>query len=181
MTNFGSLLGAFVAGCAVTWSSTLFTQVSRPQATEAHRRSQHVQTPPAAIRPEPTPNPTPFMRPATSAEITAHQTALEAVRSSRAKPDGTAECDFPPSLKPNRQVSAPLTDAFGLSLNLESVMRPWSKGAPATVSFGPRAAIELAREPSSSDFLTYYAHLGQPFVIRGCAACCGWAHEACTC
>lgn len=165
MSSFGVIVGAFVAGCAVMWSSSAFLSLPHDHANAMPTPEQRRATPPVPVRPESTPLATPFARPTVTAEIRAHQAAIAAVRTARLAA-GSTECDTPPSLLPSREYSVPLTDAFGQSLNLESVSRPWAKGAPASVSFGPRAAAELQREPSTLDFLQYYVHLGQPFIVR---------------
>jgi hypothetical protein len=159
--NIGSLVGAFVAGCAVMWSSQRWSPaIPAPVPLTPPSRAP-------APRPSSTPKPTLYERPPVSAEISLLTAANEALRATRIAAGG-ATCDFPPSHVPDRSASSalPLTDAFGTTLNLESVSRPWAADAPAEPSFGPTRVIELPAAPTSQVFIRDYVHLGQPFVVR---------------
>ena len=120
-------------------------------------------------KPTPAP-PAAASRPPVSAEITAHMNAEKVAR-------GSEPCQMPPSHAPNRAYSLPLTDAFGTTLNLEAVMRPWGPGLPAELRHGPRSqVVELVEPPAdSTTFLRDFVHPGVPFVVRGYTRLAGWA------
>lgn len=77
------------------------------------------------------------------------------------------QCELPLNLRAHRESSYSLTDAFGSTLNLESVSRVWRPNAPPEVLFNcPIGVPELAAPPSSEDFMKVYVNNGCPFVVR---------------
>jgi hypothetical protein len=78
------------------------------------------------------------------------------------------QCILPPSLQTmDRKYSTSLTDAFGSTLNLESVSRVWRPNSPPEVLFScPLGVPELASPPTPEEFQKYYVNNGCPFVIR---------------
>lgn len=114
--------------------------------------------------------PTPFLRPTTDPGTQAHLDFHAAERARLGLGAVPNSCLMPPSHHPAREFSGPLTDAFGETLNLEAVKRPWAAGAPPEARYNPLSGVaELREPPTQVEFLRDYVHLGAPFVVRGWA------------
>ena len=121
-------------------------------------RTTHSAPPPAAP---------PLPRPTVAAEVLAHAALLAAERAREGRA-GPHDCLLPPShAPPSREFALPLSDAFGATLNLEALVRPWAPGAAPEQRYGPPpGVVELEAPPSPEAFVRDFVGPGLPFVVR---------------
>ncbi len=121
-------------------------------------RTTHSAPPPAAP---------PLPRPTVAAEVLAHAALIAAERAREGRA-GPHDCLLPPShAPPSREFALPLSDAFGATLNLEALVRPWAPGAAPEQRYGPPpGVVELEALPSPEAFVRDFVGPGLPFVVR---------------